>query len=216
VGLEKYFGDGGLLAASYFWKEIEGVVRSELTGTVPDVTKYNANGTIDGVYDFDVYQPVNAEGAYEVSGVELVAIVPLGMIYRPLEGFGINANYTVLDSSLTGESDIGIPTPPVGLAESTYNFTLFYENERFQARASYNFKDKYVEGIGYEMYPIWRDGYGQTDISISYNVNDRVQVSLEGINITDEPTIGYTMDPSFPTMYELSGRRVSLGLRASF
>jgi len=216
VGLEKYFGDGGLLAVSYFWKEIEGVVRNELTGTVPDVTKYNANGTIDGVYDFDVYQPVNAEGAYEVSGVELVAIVPLGMIYRPLEGFGINANYTVLDSSLTGESDIGIPTPPVGLAESTYNFTLFYENERFQARASYNFKDKYVEGIGYEMYPIWRDGYGQTDISISYNVNDRVQVSLEGINITDEPTIGYTMDPSFPTMYELSGRRVSLGLRASF
>lgn len=216
LGLERYFGEGGLLAASYFWKEIEGVVRSELTGTVPNVTKYNANGTIDGVYDFDVYQPVNADGSYEVSGVELVAIVPLGMFWSPLEGFGVNANYTLLDSSLTGESDLGIPTPPVGLAETTYNFTLFYENDRFQARASYNFKDKYVEAIGYEMYPIWRDGYGQTDVSVSYNLTDQIQLSLEGINLTDEETIGYTMDPSFPTMYELSGRRVSFGLRMNF
>jgi TonB-dependent receptor len=216
LGLERYLGGGGLLAVSYFWKEIEGVVRSELTGTVPNVTKYNANGTIDGVYDFDVYQPVNAEGSYEVSGLELVAIVPLDLIYAPLEGFGINANYTILDSSLTGESDLDVPTPPVGLAESTYNVTLFYENDRFQARASYNFKDKYVEGIGYEMYPIWRDGYGQTDVSVSYNVNDAIQLTLEGINVTDEATTGYTMDPSFPTMYELSGRRVTFGLRASF
>lgn len=213
LGLEKYLPRGGLLSASYFWKQIEGVVRNELTGTAPNVTKYNANGTIDGVYDFDVYQPVNAEGSYDVSGVELVAIIPLGLIYRPLEGFGLNANYTLLDSSLTGESDIDVPTPPVGLADTTYNVTLYYENDRFQARASYNYKDKYVEAIGYEMYPIWREGYGQTDISVSYNLTNRIQVSFEGINITDEATKGYTMHPSFPTMYELSGRRFSLGVR---
>lgn len=216
VGLEQYLGEGGLLSVSYFWKRIEGVVRNELTGTVSNVTKYNANGTIDGVYDFDVYQPINAEGSYRVSGVELVAIVPLGDFYAPLKGFGVSANYTILDSSLTGESDLGIPTPPVGLADKTYNVTLYYENDRFQARASYNFKDKYVEGIGYEMYPIWRDAFGQTDISVSYNVSDRIQLSLEGINITDEATKGYTIDPSFPTMYELSGRRFALGLRMEF
>lgn len=216
LGLEQYLGDGGLLAVSYFWKEIEGVVRQALTGTVRNVTKYNANGTIDGVYDFDVYQPVNAEGSYEVSGVELVAVIPFGMFYAPLEGFGLNANYTVLDSSLTGQSIISVPTPPIGLADNTYNVTLFYENDRFQARASYNFKDKYVEGIGYEMYPIWRDGYGQTDVSLSYNLNDQIQLSLEGINVTDEATTGYTMDPSFPTTYELSGRRVTFGLRMDF
>jgi len=41
-------------------------------------------------------------------------------------------------------------------------------------------------------------------------------VVLEGINITDEETTAYTIDPSFPTMYELSGRRISLGVRANF
>ena len=101
----------------------------------------------------------------------------------------------------------------MGLADKTYNVTLYYERDRFQARASYNYKDKYVEGIGYEMYPIYRDAYGQTDISVSYDLTDRFQLSLEGINITDEETKGYTMHPSFPTMYELSGRRFTLGLR---
>lgn len=216
VGLEKYLPEGGLLAVSYFDKKIEGVVRQALTGTVKNVTKYNANGTVDGVYDFDVYQPVNQEGSYKVNGVEMVAIVPFGLFFEPLKGFGINANYTILDSSLTGQSIIKVPTPPVGLADKAYNVTLFYENERFQARVSHNYKDKYVEGIGYEMYPIWRSGYGQTDMSVSYNLNDHVQLSLEGINITDETTKGYTMDPSFPTMDEKSGRRFSLGLRVNF
>ena len=216
LGLEQYLPDGGLLAVSYFSKTIEGVVRQALTGTVEDVTVYNANGTVNGIFDFDVYSPINQPGSYDVSGVELVAVIPLGLIYAPLEGFGINANYTVLDSSLMGQSTIGVAMPPIGLADNTYNFTLFYENDRFQARASYNFKDKYVEGIGYEMYPIWRDGYGQTDVSVSYNLTDNIQISLEGINLTDEETTGYTMDPSFPTTYELSGRRVSLGLRMNF
>lgn len=216
LGLEWYVGEGALFAASYFEKTIEGVVRESLTGIVKDVTKYNANGTIDGVYDFEIYQKVNAEGDYDVSGVELIAQFPLNMLHESLEGFGINANFTMLDNSLTGESDLGIPTPPEGLADETYNLTAYYENEKFSARISYNFKDKYVESIASDMYPVYRDAYGQTDMSFGYQVNDTVRIMLEGINITDEETSAYTIDPSFPTMYEFSGRRVSLGVRADF
>lgn len=216
VGLEKYFDNGGLLAASYFRKKIEGVVINALTGVVPDVAVYNANGTLNGHYDFDVYQPVNADGSYDVDGFELIAHLPLGGLHSALEGFGVNANYTSLDSSLAGESSLGIQTPMPGLADEAYNFTLYYDNDRFDARVSYNHKGEYVESLGYNMYPIYRDAYGQTDISIGYRVTDNVKVSLKGINITDEETTGYTMDPSFPTMYELSGRRISLGVRVDF
>lgn len=216
LGLEWYVGEGALFAASYFEKKIEGVVRESLTGVVKDVTKYNANGTIDGVYDFEIYQKVNADGAYDVSGVELIAQFPLSMLHPSLEGFGINANFTMLDNSLTGESDLGIPTPPEGLADETYNLTAYYENDKFDARISYNYKDKYVESIASDMYPVYRDAYGQTDLSLGYQVTDNVKVMLEGINITDEETSGYTIDPAFPTMYEFSGRRISLGVRADF
>lgn len=216
VGLEKYLSNGGLLAASYFRKKIDGVVINALTGVVEDVPVYNANGTLNGIYDFDVYQPVNADGAYEVDGIELIAQLPLATFHPVLEGFGINANYTMLDSSLAGESDLGIQTPMPGLAEKTWNLTAYYENDSFDARVSYNHKSEYVESIGYNMYPIYRDAYGQLDVSIGYRLTDNIKLSLKGINMTDEATTGYTMDPSFPTMYELSGRRVSLGLRADF
>ncbi|SEL59745.1 TonB-dependent receptor [Pseudoxanthomonas sp. GM95] len=216
VGLEKYLDNGGLLAASYFYKKIDGVVISALTGTVPGVTVYNANGSLNGIYDFDVYQPVNAAGTYEVDGWELIAQLPLGNFHPLLEGFGINANYTMLDSSLAGESDLGVKTPMPGLADKVYNFTAYYENDRFDARVSYNHKSEYVESIGYNLYPIYRDAYGQVDVSIGYRISDNVKLSLKGINMTNEATTGYTMDPSFPTMYELSGRRISLGVRADF
>jgi iron complex outermembrane receptor protein len=216
VGVEKYLGRGGILAASYFWKKIKGVVQNELTGTVPDVTVYNANGSINGIYDFDVYQPVNAQGAYTVKGVELNAVIPFGMFADWADGFGINANVTFLDSSLTGESDLGIATSPIGLADNTYNVTLFYEKGPFSARASYNRKGAYVERIERNMYPVYRDAYGQLDFAISYQATRNVRVELQGINITDEATTGYTMDPSFPTTYEFSGSRISLGVRAQF
>ena len=216
IGLEWYLEEGGILAASYFEKEIEGVVRETLTGTVEDVTKYNDNGSLDGVYDFDIYQKVNAEGSYKVTGIELIAQLPLSLLSDSLEDFGINSNYTMLDNSLTGDSDLGIPTAPVGLAENTFNMTFYYEKDAFDARISYNYKDEYVESIERDMYPVYRDAYGQTDLSIGYKITDDIKVSLKGINITNEETTGYTMDPAFPTMYELSGRRLSLGVRANF
>ncbi len=216
IGLEQYLGNGGLLAASYFRKKIDGVVINALTGVVEDVPVYNANGTLNGIYDFDVYQPVNADGSYEVDGIELIAQLPLSTLHPALDGFGINANYTMLDSSLAGESVLGIQTPMPGLAEKTWNLTAYYENDRFDARLSYNHKSEYVESIGYNMYPVYRDAYGQLDAAIGVRLGANVTLSLKGINLTDEATTGYTMDPSFPTMYELSGRRISLGIRADF
>lgn len=216
LGLEWYPEMGGLLAVSVFEKDIEGVVRESLTGVVPNVTKYNANGTIDGVYDYEVYQKVNAEGSYDVSGMEFIAQFPLSWIHPALEGFGINANLTLLDNSLTGDSDLDIPTPPAGLTDKTWNLTAFYENSKFDARISYNYKDKYVEYIDRDMYPVYRDDYGQFDLSIGYYLTDNIRMVLEAINLTDEETSAYTIDPSFPTQYEFSGRRVSLGIRADF
>lgn len=216
IGLEKYLDNGGLLAASWFTKTIDGVVIDANTGMVPDVTVYNADGSINGVFDFDVYQPVNANGSYKVDGIELLAQFPLAALHPALQGFGINANYTLLDSSLAGESTLGIQTPMPGLAERSWNATAYFENDRFDARLSWNQKSEYVESIGYGMYPIWRQAYGQLDVALGWQISERIKLSLKGINMTNEHAGGYTMDPAFPTMYEMSGRRISLGLRADF
>lgn len=216
VGAEKYLGRGGILATSYFRKKIKGVVQSRLTGTVPNVTKYNANGTVDGIYEFDIYQPVNAKGSYDVSGIELNAVIPFAMFAVWADGFGVNANVTFLDSSLTGQSDLGIDTAPIGLADTVYNATIFYERGPLSLRVSYNRKGEYVERIERNIYPVYRDAYGQFDVAASYQLTPNVRVELQGINVGDAKTTGYTMDQSFPTTYEASGSRVSLGVRAQF
>ncbi len=134
-----------------------------------------------------------------MDGIELNGQLPLSTLHESLEGFGIAANYTWLDSSLAGESDLGILTPMPGLAEKTYNFTAYYENDRFDARVSYNHKGEYVESIGYDMYPIWRDAYGQVDISIGYRINRHASSSaLKGINMTNEATSGLHDGPVVP------------------
>ena len=191
-------------------------MQSQLTGVVPGVTVYNANGSVNGVYDFDVYQPVNAEGSYKVSGVEVNAVIPFGMFADWADGFGINANATFLDSSLTGESDLGIDTSPIGLADKTYNGTVFFDKGPLSLRASYNRKGAYVERIERNMYPVYRDAYGQFDVAASYQVTRNFRVELQGINVGNAKTTGYTMDPSFPTTYEASGSRISLGVRGQF
>ncbi len=73
--------------------------------------KRNADGSLDGYYDFELFQPVNAEGSYKVTGLELIAQLPLTMLSESLDGFGINANYTMLDNTLTGASDLRYPNP---------------------------------------------------------------------------------------------------------
>lgn len=216
LGIEKYLNNGGLLAASYFSKTIKGVVRNALTGVVPNVEKRNADGTLDGFYDFDVYQPVNADGSYKVTGLELVAQTPLSIFHPVLEGFGVNLNYTLLDSSLAGVSQIGVDSQPEGLADRAWNATVYYENDRFDARLSWNYKGRYVDYIHLNMYPVYRDAYRQVDMSLGYRINENLSLSLKGINMTNQRTNAYTIHPSFPLMDEYSGRRVSFGIRADF
>lgn len=54
------------------------------------------------------------------------------------------------------------------------------------------------------------------NVSIGLRIADNLTLGRKGIDMTAEATTGYTMDRSFPTMYELSGRRIPLALRADF
>ena len=99
------------------------------------------------------------------------------------------------------------------------NATIFYEMESFEARISWSNRDEFLESLinpkaGVE--PVFTEEFSQVDLQLTYRFTEDFSVFVQGVNITDEATKGYTMDPAFPTMYEFSGRRVSLGLRGNF
>lgn len=217
LGLEYYLPEGGLVAFSFYDKTIRNSIENQLTGTETLSVTLGDGSVISE--EFEVYQNVNVTGDYKVDGYEFNIQVPLGGYIDALEGFGIDANYTKLNTSVVGSEVTEyafIPTVPQDYIDDTYNMTGYYENENFDVRVSYNYKSDYYDNISYNLYPIYRKAFSQIDLSTSYNVNDDVKVSLKVINLTDEAEITYNMSESFLSGYQKTGRRITLGVRAVF
>ncbi len=78
-----------------------------------------------------------------------------------------------------------------GLSKDAYNVSMFYERNKLSARLSYNWRAEYLVTvqdccIGT---PVWQDDYGQLDASIRHRINDMVELSLSGSNLTDEKAL---------------------------
>ncbi|MGK0305785.1 MAG: iron complex outermembrane receptor protein [Gammaproteobacteria bacterium] len=204
LALEWYFEQGSLLAFTAFYKDLESFITSAKTGT----------DTYEGDI-FEVYSYINGEGS-KIKGAELVVQFPFSALNKNLEGFGVNANYTWVDSSDGNISDIGLEVPMYGLSESSYNATVYYENYGFDARISYNYKGESVLRLEDNLYPVYREGYGQFDLSTGYEINEQFKITAKVINLTDEYLSNYMVNTNYPMMLQVSGRRMSIGVRGSF
>jgi TonB-dependent receptor len=104
-------------------------------------------------------------------------------------GFGVSANYTMVDSGLKyNNTNITTPQyPMVGLADS-YNVVAFFDKYDWQVRAAYNWRDEFLAfvGDGQGANPGYTDAYGQLDLNVTYGVNDSLSVFAEAINLTNE------------------------------
>ena len=92
-------------------------------------------------------------------------------------GFGVLANYTYQkDKGFTQTNVIdGSPLTFPGLSRNSYNASLYYENERFSARASYNWRDQWlITASGRGSLPEFNREYGQLDASLGFNVTEDV------------------------------------------
>jgi iron complex outermembrane recepter protein len=204
LGLEWYFTEGSLLAITYFYKDLESFI-----------TKANIGQELYQGELYDVRTFVNGKGS-TIQGTEIIVQFPFSAFVDSLEGFGINANYTMVDSTVGHVSDFGLKVPMFGLSEDSYNVTVYFENESFDARVSYNYKGESVQSIEDNLYPVYREGYGQVDLSLGYQINDNFKLTAKAINVTDEALSEYMMDPAFPKKYQVSGSRYSLGVRYTF
>ena len=172
LGLEWYFKPGAVAGAALFRKNVDNF-------TVPVVRdqQMNVGGQLVTVQKYET----EANGRDGVSqGVELYGQYTFDM------GFGIQANYTYNDTNLAaivldGEN-IG-SSPLVGSAKNQANVTLFYENEKFLARASYNRRGQVVGGLinGLTQYS---EPYDQLDLNAAYNLTEALTLTASVLNAT--------------------------------
>ena len=168
----------------------------------------------------------NGAGA-KLKGVEIALQAPFKFLPGFLSNFGGIANATFIGS----DADYNVSGPAVlpggalvsavrtatlfGLSKRAYNGTLYYDDGKFSARGSISYRSRYIDansGTGNVF-----EGYGSTiniDASVRYAITENIEVSVEGINLTDEYRYRFT-DFDADRNYENNhfGRSILFGAR---
>ncbi|PKH86680.1 TonB-dependent receptor [Colwellia sp. Bg11-28] len=167
----------------------------------------------DPLMDFTVTKFVNNKEA-KIDGFEFAVQHFFGET-----GFGFQANYTTVNGDV-GFDNNGDPSVTqfalVGLSD-TANLILMYENDDFQARIAYNWRDKFLNTQAqYINEPGYTEEYAQVDFNVAYQVTEQLSVFFEGINITGEDT--RTHGRTTAQLWNLSEQeaRYALGGRYTF
>jgi TonB-dependent receptor len=168
----------------------------------------------DPLFEFNVATPINNQEG-NIHGFELQ-----GQYFLGNTGFGISGSFT----KVYGDVNVDILSDPgsnvyalVGLADS-FNVTGIYENYGFSVRVAYNWRDKFLSNVnrGGGRSPVFFAPFGTLDANISYDLTDRISISLEAINILSEPIRSYGRDENQLWFAQEQHPRVFLGARYRF
>jgi len=136
-------------------------------------------------------------------------------------GFGVAFNYTKVDSGLTFD-DYSLETqyPMQGLSDSG-NLVLFYDKNGWQVRAAYNWRDKFLNEAsgstgGSLNDPDHTESYGQLDVNVTWDMNEKLSVFVEGINLTNETQRTHGRHWNMLRTASQSGPRYMFGARYKF
>jgi iron complex outermembrane receptor protein len=195
LGAEWYFADASLVSATYFWKSLDTFIY-----------KRTATEVIDG-QALDVTRPFNSDDGADIQGVELQWQQSLGL------GFGALVNYTFTDAKVDpvpGQAALKLQ----GNSEHQLNASAYFENDRFSARLSYNYRsDAYgTLTMGSQ---IVTDAYRQLDATATFELTQDVSLYFAAVNLTNE-VIYQRTDDGIPVGFYENGPRYSLGARFKF
>ncbi|MGE6452961.1 TonB-dependent receptor [Shewanella baltica] len=192
LGIEWYFTESSMLSAALFYKDIDNVV------FVTESTQYiEGCGASESEWDkCRVTAPANG-GSGSVTGLEIQ------LQHNFESGFGFLTNYTYVDSKSTRPD--GTEQMIEGVSENSFNGSLFYEDDLFSARIAYNWRSEYL-GVG-NIQNVLNDSYQQVDASIIWHAMENLDVSLEGVNLTNEVVQSYDIK------YGLTQNTIEFGSR---
>nr|KIS30541.1 TonB-dependent receptor [Novosphingobium sp. P6W] len=200
--VEHYFGNDGVISAGAFYKRISNpIYDSRVVGT------YRG---IDGVA---FLAPANGASG-DLYGVEFNVQRRLGFLPGLLSNLGVNANYTLIRSKFTLPDGRSVRVPRQ--ADNLANLAVYYDDGRFSTRLAMNYKGAYIEEYGTDAdSDSYYGAYTSLDLTVNWNVTDRVTVFGEASNLTDQKLQYYLGSKERPLQVEYYGPRFVLGVKAS-
>jgi len=228
AALEWYPNRDTILAAGVYYKRFNGGFQT---------TTRSETFIVDG-------QPISAFVATKdvtdeqstIYGFELSAAHRFSYLPAPLDGLGFKVGYNYASSDFEFEDeDLGdrlqinddgtstiipgviLPSNIFGLSKHVLSAQLYYQIGGFDFQGVYKYRSRYfqqfVDTPGRVRYV---DDTNVFEARISYKVNSNVRLTLEGLNLFNDPRVDYR-----PTIYDFSsissyGPRYYAGVRVKF
>lgn len=237
LSYEWYFDQAGSVTLSYFYKEIDGYwtgfigAPGENEGDQSTTGSYIVEVTNNGVtLPATIETRANSDETASLQGFEISYQQFYDFLPDPLDGVGVQFNYTYVDAS--GVADIDNSSTSrfprddgefERVSEHQFNLVGLYEKGPVQARLAYNWRDEFLltkRDVIYPFASIYQEAGGQVDGSIFYDVNDSIKLGLQGVNLLDSITeTTQTINEDglrAPRTFNRNDRRYSLIMRATF
>ena len=189
ASLEWYFSRGGSLTLGLFQRDVTGFI-SDFTTDVEDAEFGRLRVT----------RPFNG-GKGRLRGIEAAFRTFLRFPQLPewLQNFGVLANYTYIDHGTELPEALAETLPGqqriAGVSNHIANASVFYENQSFSARVSYNYRSDFVvvynrvndPSLGAGMLgptlPVVEDGRGSLDFNATLDPTENVTIAFSATNL---------------------------------
>ena len=225
ASFEWYHGKGAFIGLGLFYKDIGTYIQS-LRNNIPfnqtglPLNLLPANFTGDEI--FQVTTPINTSGG-PLKGFEINVQQPFDFLPGFLKHFGMTANYTrvksKIDYQVSPTSTQIIRDDLLNLSPESWNATLYYDDGKFSARGSVAYRSAYLQRVpGQNNNDV--EGKNSTlnvDAQLTYKINDVFELTLEGVNLTDEYNDQFiSRDRNSAVVYNHTGREFLAGVRFKF
>lgn len=227
TAIEWYPNEDSILAFGLYYKSFQGgFENSSQTETF----------TVDGQnIDTVVTTQQTDDDTSTIYGMELTASHSLSYLDNWMRGFGVKLSYNYSDSDFEFEDAqfgastiydgdtpverIGIVPPAnlFGFSKHVMSAQFYYEMDGFSAALNYKYRSEYFQQ--FVSTPGNLRFVGDTEVfeaRVSYRFNEHVKVSVEGINLFNEPRRQY--NPNMDNFAEINvyGPRVFAGIQLKY
>jgi iron complex outermembrane receptor protein len=221
LAYENYFGKGGYVALSGFYKHLESYIYQQQT--LFDFTGYPYTGPTAPVLNEGYVSQWQNAGGGKLYGFEAATSLPFNILSDSLDGFGVLLSGSYTKSSVRLGDDADKTTLP-GLSKWVVNSTLYYEKYGFNARVSGRYRSEFlaeVSGLSLKRDLVSAKSEFLVDAQLGYEFRSGpltgLSILASGYNLTNEPFVTYQNDDERQIRdHQNYGRNYMLGFSYKF
>ena len=222
LAIEYYPTNLSVLSAGVFYKDISNPIYEanfDLADVPADVDlSFLAPADLATIEEVSTF--INVDNA-KVSGVEFNYVQQLDFLGAPFDGLLVSANLTLSESEATLPD--GREVPMLKQNDTVWNFSVGYDKGPWDLRVSAAYRGDYLDSLegvdddfGFGVIDRYADDHLSVSASAKYEVNNNLQLYVEGKNLTDEPEYYYHGNESRLSQYDEFGWSAVIGARLTY